>query len=564
LLNSTSSNLNASDGDPPNSRRSLILLVTLVCLAVWGAFLPSMLTHNTWIYSSDSAAYIETALSINAGRGFVHRAILGLNPNIWEPIRFWPPGYPILIALAQLSGMPPTTAGLVVSLVSSGIFVILLTKICLRLFHWSLALSVTLAAVCMPAFLYASTSALSDTTYLAFAAASIYCLLLWSSRRTGSWMWLTAAGLLAGISWGIRNTALSLFIATAIFILCHFLWWRFQDVIRIIIMWLTGVMLGCGPFLIRNLLTFGRIIPWNDPASGDLSFWEIIYPTFHAIIRDLTASKFLTNLIVNKYSIIIYIFAIAVVIWFYIRNISLSQLSDTLRSHRYHILFVSYLLIYISVLIVARMKYFLSDFPGGAESRHFVQIYWIIWIYFAILLRVFFQQCRLTNKTIAIVLSLVVFIIAGQQMRKQLLWLQIPIQERSMDSIYGEKAVTYLKSEINNEQIVLSMENHLLRLFLGLNARNIPTKEQCPYWKCFTREDFRESGESGVLWGMVIDDVKGTSLGYYGVLMKDILERSENYQEFERVKIESPAVIFKYIKGRLPLLLLENEPSGTP
>jgi hypothetical protein len=125
LLNSTSSNSNESYGDLPNSGSSLVLLVTIVCLAVWGAFLPSMLTHNTWIYSSDSAAYIETALSINAGRGLVHRGILGLVPNIWEPIRFWPPGYPILIALAQLSDMSPTTAGLAVSLVSSGIFVIL-------------------------------------------------------------------------------------------------------------------------------------------------------------------------------------------------------------------------------------------------------------------------------------------------------------------------------------------------------------------------------------------------------------------------------------------------------
>src|SRR3990172_2035484 len=181
MLNSTPSNLVESDGKLFGSRNALVRLVTLVCLAVWGAFLPSMLAHNTWIYSWDSAAYIETAVSINAGRGFVHRTILGLEPNIWEQIRLWPPGYPILIALAQLSGMSPTTAGLAVSLVSSGFFVILLTKICLRLFHRSLALPVTLAAVCMPAFLFISTSVLSDATYLAFAVASLSCLLLWSS-----------------------------------------------------------------------------------------------------------------------------------------------------------------------------------------------------------------------------------------------------------------------------------------------------------------------------------------------------------------------------------------------
>ena len=209
------------------------------------------------------------------------------------------------------------------------------------------------------------------------------------------------------------------------------------------------------------------------------------------------------------------------------------------------------------------MKYYLPDFPGGSESRHFVQVYWIIWIYIAILLKAFLQKCRFTHKTIAMVLILVVLFAAGQQMRRQLLWLQRPIQERSDNAIFGEKAVTFLKNEIGKEQIVLSMNSYLLRLFHGLNARKIASKDQCPYQPCFTREDIRRSGESGVLWGVVIDDVMGARLGFSGDLMKDILTRSENYPELERVQIESPAVIFKYIKGRLSLFLLENKPSGT-
>src|SRR3990172_225334 len=319
------------------------------------------------------------------------------------------------------------------------------------------------------------------------------------------------------------------------------LMWRFQDVIRIIVIWLTGVMIGCGPFLLRNLLTFGQIIPWNMPVSDDLPLREIIYATLYVIISDMSASRIVTHLIANKYSIGICILVSAVVIWFWIRKISLSHLCDTLRWQRHHILLVSYLLIYVVVLVIVRMKYYLPDFPGGSESRHFVQVYWIIWIYIAILLKAFLQKCRFTHKTIAMVLILVVLFAAGQQMRRQLLWLQRPIQERSDNAIFGEKAVTFLKNEIGKEQIVLSMNSYLLRLFHGLNARKIASKDQCPYQPCFTREDIRRSGESGVLWGVVIDDVMGARLGFSGDLMKDILTRSENYPELERVQIESPA-----------------------
>src|SRR5713101_3461444 len=105
------------------TRRSTLppLLVALVSLAVWIAFLPPTLAHNPWIYSWDSAAYIETAQSVLAGRGLVHRPIWGLSPDIWVPIAFWPPGYPILIALAQLIGLATPPPCLAVSLGSAGI-----------------------------------------------------------------------------------------------------------------------------------------------------------------------------------------------------------------------------------------------------------------------------------------------------------------------------------------------------------------------------------------------------------------------------------------------------------
>src|SRR5712692_7949953 len=196
-----------------------LLLVALVGLAVWVAFLPPTLAHNPWIYSWDSAAYIETAQSILAGRGLVHRPIWGLSPDIWVPIAFWPPGYPILIALAQLIGLSTPPPCLAVSLGSSGIFVILMAYVCCQLFPWTVALPILLVTISMPAFLYISTSCLSDASYLTFAMGSLACLSAWSLHSKRSWWWLTAAGLLAGTSWSTRYVGLALFAATACFLL---------------------------------------------------------------------------------------------------------------------------------------------------------------------------------------------------------------------------------------------------------------------------------------------------------------------------------------------------------
>jgi hypothetical protein len=51
----------------------------------------------------------------------------------------------------------------------------------------------------------------------------------------------------------------------------------------------------------------------------------------------------------------------------------------------------------------------------------------------------------------------------------------------------------------------------------------------------------------GFLWGLIIEDIEAAKKGDFDMLVKDIIERPENYPELQRVSIEGPAVILKYV-----------------
>ncbi|HET7535595.1 MAG TPA: hypothetical protein VFJ90_04020, partial [Candidatus Didemnitutus sp.] len=186
----------------PGSKKLLRYgFVVLIALAAWVAFLPAVYARAE-IFTWDSAAYIDCARSILAGRGFMQRVIDGFGPEIWQPIVWWPPGYPLLIAAVASLGIDVLSAGVLVAIVSAAMAVALFCGIALRLFHWSIALPLTLGIAVMPAFLQISVTCMSDASYFALAAGSTLLLLHWSQGEGNSLRPLLVAGLLVGWSWG--------------------------------------------------------------------------------------------------------------------------------------------------------------------------------------------------------------------------------------------------------------------------------------------------------------------------------------------------------------------------
>jgi hypothetical protein len=528
-----------------NSIRHCVLMLSL-CLVVWVAYLPSTFAHNQWIYSWDSAAYIETANSIHAGRGLMQRVIHDFGDEIWEPISWWPPGYPILIATLQMTGLSAMVASLTVSVGAAGLSVILLTLVWLRFFDWRVALFGVLTLISMPAFLQISTQSMSDSSYLAFVVASIGCLSLWSTKSHDNRSLLFTAGLFAGASWTVRNVGVALIFATLTFLIIHCLWLKYRDVTKICIAWLVGVSV-CGlPLIVRNLVTFGHINPYEMPPS-ELTLWSNLDRTVDLLIVDMTTlSARWADEIAQKFMIPVYAVIAGLIAWKLLKNVKLSSVPAVLRSHRIQSLLIGYIFIYLGIVIAARTKYRWGEL---IDPRHLVQIYWVIWLSFALFVKVSVRWLDVPRGAITYVLVAIFACTAGLQANRQIGRLVKPVEKQwdSVDSIIGREATNFLAANVKNDQIVLATRADLLRIFADINARKLPPVSQYDFLQPLTLQELRRLGDSGFLWGLVIDDAQGAKQGAYDTLVKDILEAPEKYPELQLIQINGPTIILQYV-----------------
>jgi hypothetical protein len=548
------------DSGKSNSPSTIWLVPFLfLCLSAWAMFIPATLPR-AYIFTWDSAAYVETARSLHAGRGLQQRVIHGLGQDYWEPIAWWPPGYPILIALVQTTGLSPESAGVAIAIISAALAVMILAYICLRLMHWSLAIPVTLTTVIMPIFLHISVACMSDATYFALLMGSMACLICWSMRPGASWQLMAAAGFLAGAGWVVRNVGIALFIATAIFLLAHLLWMRFRDVFKMGAIWLAG-MAVCGvPLIIRNLVTFGGVNSYQMPRS-DLSLMTNVNKAGEVIVDDLTTSARIADLVISKYGMVVIALLAVAAVLLWGRKLINSQLGVLLQKHKLTLLMVSYAVIHISIVIAARTKYRWGE---PVTSRHAAPTYWVIWICLAIYGPVLLRRIGLTAN-MARAATIAVLIIAGAlQVKANLdLFNRPAAQVTSIQTEIGNEAAGFLAKDIAKDQIVLSMRADLLRVHCDVHARKIPPIAQYDYVQPLNIEELRWLGESGFLWGLVIEDVKEAKKGTFDFLIKDIVENPGNYPELERININSPALILRFVRST-DLYTDENNETQTP
>lgn len=538
-------NLDSSGHENAETKsRSAIWFVPFMflCLSIWAIFIPPTLPR-AYIYTWDSAAYVETARSLHAGRGLQQRVIHGVGQEYWEPIAWWPPGYPILIALVQMTGLSAESAGVAIAIVSAAISVMILAFICLKLMHWTLAIPVTLTTIIMPVFLHISVACMSDATYFALLTASMACLVCWSIRPNPSWILLSAAGFFAGASWTVRNVGLALFVATAIFLAAHLFWMRSREVVKLGAAWLGGVAICSVPLIIRNLITFGGVNSYQMPPSN-LSLWTNIRRAGEIVVHDLTQSSLITEFFISKYGLIATMLTIVIALSIWGRK-NLPEIRSLIERNKLATLMLSYVVVHISVVIAARTTYRWGEL---ITSRHCVPFYWIMWLGLATYGTALLCRLGLNDRSARIAIMAVIIIAGSLQLKSKLEFLgEPPGRAVSIESELGRKAASFLAGDIGKDQIVLSTRADLLRLHCDVNARKLPLMTQYDYVEPITLEEIRALGDSGFLWGLVIEDVKEARKGAFDHSIKAIVERPEDYPEFERIQIDSPALILKYV-----------------
>jgi hypothetical protein len=534
---------------PPLSE---VAAVAGCCLLAWVSLLPATYAHIPWVYSWDSVAYIEAANSIAGGKGPLQRVIEGTGPAIWQPMSWWPPGYPLLIAPLTILGIPSAAGCVVVACVAAAASVVLLAAIALRFFHWMVALPLTLTFAVGVPFQTISTQCMSDTPYLALVLASTLCLMVSASRPMGGLRWIFSAGIFAGAAWVTRNVGLALFAATGLLILLQLVHLPPARVLRLAAAWLAGLAVSTLPIIAYNLATFGQVSVYSMRVGG-IPLWESIRLVLVVFVQEMSSSWLVTNLVVNKLTLPLLILAGGVLVGAWVlRNPPAETLSQVWRN-RLLLSLVAYAVIYLAIVIVARSKYRWGpeyDFGGRGTSRYILQTYWVAYIGVAALASFLLSAARVRLRTINIAIGLLFLVTAGLELDKhRQSWSQPAQRWDSLEAFgVGAEACAFLREKVGKNQFVYSTRAHLLRLHCDVNARGLPAVAQYSFRAPISMEDIERLGSSGLLWGFVIEDIAAAKEGAFGSLGKDLLEHPERIPGLKHVRADTQAVVVRYTR----------------
>ena len=508
----------------PALRRIWFGAVALVCVAAWAWHLPRAL--DRWeCCGGDSAHYINAARSVWAGRGLMTRGMWGLEEELWRPQPVFPPGYPLLIAAVMSLGLSAPAAGIAVSAVSAAGSLILLTWISVRLVGPLAGGGVTLATAVMAPFLQNSLLCYSDSAAMLATAASLACLLAWCRRR--SLVTLFWAGTLAGIAYWFRYATLALIFASGMFLMMHALWLGWRKGGRAIAAWAAGAIVVATPLLIRNVVVFGKIIPYHMPPSSR-SLWENLTDSVRVWVMDLTTSYSLAKLATRPQVVAIILVAAAaaglLVAWRLLRR----GVIRGLFHHRAAVLPAIYLLVSTAILLAAYTRYHMGM---PISSRRYFAVYWIAWLGLAGGGVTLARRLGAARRSAQIAALVVLLAAAGVQVRYLGNVLSAP-GTSGVNELVGPKAIEYLRKNVGADQIVIADRADLLQVYAEIHAREIHAGFPTP-----SPEALDAAGRRGLLWGIVVRKTPGPDSMPLPALPPG---------RFERIDVSPSVDIFRY------------------
>jgi hypothetical protein len=521
--------------------------IALLGCAVFGVLLPGSMAHDAWLHSWDSAVYIETADNILHGHFFEHRAIFGLGSDINTPLASWPPMYPLLIALVAAFGVPTKTAAIVVSITAALVSLFLLTHIASRYLKWHVVAPLVIAIAASAAFQMYGSRSLSESTFLVFELASIACLIEWTQRDKPRLVWLFAAGVFAGATWATRNAGMAVFAASAVFFASHLAWRKFADVARLSAIWAAGAALVVVPWLIRNLVVFGKLNPY-DMVPSDVSVWFALRKAVEVIVFDittlLTASNIATNTVVLLATLVL---ALAgVVAFFVLRRPSLEAMRAFVRQHVGEILLAAYAVSYTALIVLARATYDINEI----SSRYMVEVEWIYLLFLAFaaaaVLRVATSNSPIRAVGLTVILSALALLQTGDRLNAN----ASPPNTRaqSLHGLFGEHPCESLASSIRPDQFLFTDTAYLLRIHCDVRARATPGWQGTDFRNPpVTLADLEKAGEAGHLWGVILEDPAAADRGEYGPVFQELEQHPANHPEFRVETDLAPALELHYI-----------------
>jgi len=227
--------------------------------------------------SSDASAYVEAAHNFKIGKG-LQVSPFGINPiaQDLEPLRLWPPGYPLLISLTSTFITDEKNAAI---LIPKLCFLLLpLTFFMVFRFFMRDTMAFACAAIISltwPILLF-SMMALTEIPFLVITLISFYLLFRSLDRETPYYS--LAAGLCTALAIALRyigyNIFIGIFLGLTIALLIKTI--TYQKYIRTQAAYFLGLGLGYLPMYLRNIIVFHTVQPYNLPPGPTTFFGPTI------------------------------------------------------------------------------------------------------------------------------------------------------------------------------------------------------------------------------------------------------------------------------------------------
>ncbi len=426
---------------------------------------------------SDGVKYVQAARNLLNGRGLVHSRHSATAPwgEIWEPLREWPPGYPILVAaVSRATGLEPLTAALWITRLSWAILPSLFLLCLGPLLPAGWAAAVALLAAFSPGFLESGTVPRADAPF-----SVVVCLTLLAFRAflvNQRLPWLFVAAVLAGASYTIRTVGLSLMAGVPAAVVANRLFMaepRRREVARPLVVWAIGVAIAIGPIVLRNVSVFGQLQPYSMPPSTIGLVHNLRWLAF-GMVADILGRRDLGLWVAwNWVPLGMTALAGGALVFGFVRNRIYNSTTRDRGTATYAAALLFYAAASAAMLVLGRSTYQWGDL---INERYVAQFTWIV-------LAIVFCQLldRWSGRRGQIVrIVLVIACLAGAASRAG-----IVLSARGDDSI-GVAADEYLRKELRawaaRGDVIVSDSGPLLSLVADVNVRKIygVSRGQCP------------------------------------------------------------------------------------
>jgi hypothetical protein len=322
----------------------------VVYLVIFGY---NVLTRTHDFGDPDTMNYVDIARNIANGQGIAQSALgfnqsnFSANDRIPMPLVAQPPLYPLLIAFFSLFGLSFANAGLLISILSYGLILLLVYRLSLEICDMSAALlSVALLLLYAPLYKLAQT-AFSDLLCIVLVLTS-FLLLLQIRRSTAYHLLIPAmAGITAGLSYATRYAMLPLFFLSVLFIVIES-----NRKLRDLTVYASGFAIPAGLVLMRNFFVSGVFQSPRNPSTVDLKSNALI--AFEVVTREHN-----NMLQPDLQAMLIVILAVMIIILLFIRHKIIETIQTVFFEKRGYILAL-WVIGYLAFLILARSKYHLD------------------------------------------------------------------------------------------------------------------------------------------------------------------------------------------------------------